>query len=178
MKQFKPIFITGCAKTGTTLVRRLFNAFNLKVYNLDEIGLSYFLNSGYDVGKRSFDSIFSNKLPQSQIDSQLKLIKNVNIINVTRNKKDVLKSDNGLVKESRYDACMDQAKNYSSYIDYAIKYENLIQSPDTIQNEISNKFNLEVLHKWSEYPSFVNLEEEKKHTHKGIYKLRPIGEPK
>lgn len=178
MKQFKPIFITGCAKTGTTLVRRLFNAFDLKVYNLEEIELPNFINSGYDVGKRSFNTIFSNELPQPQIESQLKLIKDVNVINVIRNKKDVLKSDKGWVKESRYDACMSQAKNHPSYINYTITYENLIKSPDIIQSEISNMFGLKVIYKWSEYPSFVNLEEEKEYTHKGIYKLRPIGEPK
>ena len=38
----KKIYITGCAKTGTTLLRRLFNAFDLKVYNKDEIKLINF----------------------------------------------------------------------------------------------------------------------------------------
>ena len=41
------IFITGCAKTGTTLVRRLFNAFSLNVYNHKEISLSDFIKSDF-----------------------------------------------------------------------------------------------------------------------------------
>lgn len=174
----KKIYITGCAKSGTTLVRRLFNAFELEVYNFSEIPLKKFLDSDFNVGKRTFNTIFSNSISSSQIQNQLELIKNINIINVVRNKEDVLKSDGGWVKESRYNNCLNQAKKYSSYIDYTIEYENLILHPNKIQKEIADKLNLKILYKWDEYPSFVNLEEENKVTHKGIYKLRPIGEPK
>ena len=56
------IYITGCAKTGTTLVRRLFNAFEgLKVCNHKELKPSDFANSSYNVGKR-LDSLFADKL--------------------------------------------------------------------------------------------------------------------
>lgn len=171
----KKIYITGCAKTGTTLVRRLFNAFELKVYNFKEISLKNFLDSDFNVGKRTHDTIFSNSLSPSQIQSQLKLIKNINVINVTRNKEDVLKSDGGWVKESRYNSCLDQAKKYSSYINYTIKYENLLLNPNLIQEEIADKLNLKILYKWDTYPSFINLEEENQSALKGIYKLRSIG---
>ena len=53
------IFITGCAKSGTTLVRRLFNAYDLNVA-VEEMSLLDFYLSDFDVAKRTADSIFSN----------------------------------------------------------------------------------------------------------------------
>ena len=75
----KKIYITGCAKTGTTLLRRLFNAFDLKVYNKDEIELVNFLNSDFDVGKRTFNTMFSNVLNEEEIKRQLPLLENIYI---------------------------------------------------------------------------------------------------
>ncbi len=44
------IYITGCAKTGTTLLRRLMNAFEGLSVAVDEMSLKRFLESEYDVG--------------------------------------------------------------------------------------------------------------------------------
>jgi len=73
-------YITGCAKTGTTLLRRLFNAFDLNVYNKTEIHLSQFISeSKYDVGKRTEGSIFSDVINQTMIDkNQIKIIEKKN----------------------------------------------------------------------------------------------------
>jgi len=102
----KKIYITGCAKSGTTLVRRLFNAFkDLKVYNYGEIIPIDFIKSNYDVGKR-FSSIFSGKVNDSLVQQQLSMFKDITIIDVLRNKEDVLKSDNGYVSENRYNTCL------------------------------------------------------------------------
>jgi len=173
----KKIFITGCAKTGTTLVRRLFNSFDLIVYNRNEISLSQFIHSKHNVGKRSINEIFSNTLNENQIKQSLKLIKNNNIIivNVTRDKENVLKSSNGYVSEKRYDDSMAQSKKYSSYINYTIEYEKLLFDPDLMQKDISNQLNLKILHKWSEYPNFINVNEENFKSKN--YTLRPIGKP-
>ena len=173
------IYITGCAKTGTTLVRRLFNAFDLNVYNHYEISLTNFLNSDYEVGKRVIDTVFSNTLPQTKIDEQLDLIRtnNIKIINVTRNKHDVLKSSNGWVPETRYDSTIEQSTKYSDFIDYTIQYERLLLEPDEIQKEIQDKFNLTKLYLWSEYPNFINQEQEPHYTKQDLsYSLRKIGE--
>ena len=172
------IFITGCAKTGTTLVRRLFNAFDLKVYNHDELDVDPFLASVFDVGKRSGRSVLSQSLGAEECLRQLRALQDCIIINVVRNMEDVLKSDNGFVPPKRYEDTMEQAETYKNHIGYTIKYEDLMVDLDKIQREIADKFKLTICHKWSEYPNFVNINEEVSHTHSGIYKLRPIGAPK
>tara|TARA_R100001443_G_scaffold109780_1_gene121318 strand:+ start:11235 stop:11765 length:531 start_codon:yes stop_codon:yes gene_type:complete len=174
----KKIYITGCAKSGTTLVRRLFNAFEgLNVYNYQEITPKDFINSEYDVGKR-FQSLFSGELPNPLITQQLEMFKEIIIIDVLRNREDVLKSDNGYVSGNRYDTCLSHRKKYGSLIDYTIIYEDLLKTPDQIQQTISKLFELNIKHKWSEYPKFVNISQEKPQTQGGIYKLRPIGAKK
>jgi len=174
----KKIYITGCAKTGTTLLRRLFNAFDLKVYNKDEIKLINFLKSDFNVGKRTIKTMFSTILNEQEIEKQLPLLKNIHIVNMVRNKEDVLLSDNNYVNESRYDACMNQAFKYKNYIDLTVKYEELITDPNKVQENIKSLFNLKSKYLFSEYPSFVNINEENITTHNGIYKLRKIGEDK
>ena len=172
------IFITGCAKSGTTLVRRLFNAFDgLKVYNYGEITPMNFAKSNYDVGKRE-NSLFANSINNSQLQQQLTLFKDITIIDVLRNKEDILKSDNGYVSEERYNTCLSQREQYGHLINYTIIYEKLLSNPDIIQKEISELLGLKIKHKWSDYPNFVDISQEKLITHKGIYKLRPIGAPK
>lgn len=167
------IYITGCAKTGTTLVRRLFNAFDLKVYNKDEMSIQDFLKSDYDVAKRTADTLFSNIIPDEK-DQASKMMELV-IINCTRNKEDTLKSDNNWVTPERYEACERQQETYRAIIDYNIEYERLMKEPDQIQKEIAKLLKLTIKHKWSDYPNFINLKEERPHTHGGRYVLRPIG---
>ena len=132
----KKIYITGCAKSGTTLVRRLFNAFEeLNVYNKKEITPADFINSEYDVGKRSYISLFSGKMNKQSIQQHTKIYQNLIVIDVLRNKKDVLKSDNGYVTADRYDACIEQRKQYGTLIHYTIIYEKLIENPNQIQKK-------------------------------------------
>jgi len=174
----KKIYITGCAKSGTTLVRRLFNAFEgLNVYNYEEITPKDFYTSEYDVGKR-FQSLFSGELPNSLITQQLEMFQEIIVIDVLRNREDVLKSDNGYVNSNRYNTCLLHRKEYGNLINYTIIYEKLLENPDLIQNEISKLFDLKIKHKWSDYPKFIDISQEKPQTHSGIYKLRPIGAKK
>jgi len=177
---YRKILITGCAKTGTTLVRRLFNAFDLKVFNKEEISLDGLINSDYIVGKRTYLTIFSNLLPEEEINRQLNLIKdnNIKIVNIVRDKESTLKSTNGWVKEDRYDECMRQATEFSQYIDYTINYSDLISNPNSIQESLSKVLNLKIIHKWSDFPDWFDNRDEPKGgnwNHKG-YKLRKIGE--
>lgn len=172
------IFITGCAKTGTTLVRRLFNGFKLKPYNKGEISLDNFIKTDYDVGKRSYKDIFSNKLSQNEISRSLKLIRRygIRIVNVTRNKKDTLKSTNGYVCEDRFNACAKQALDYAEYIVYNIHYSDLILNPDTIQESIAKILDLQIIHKWSDFPDwFTGIEENQSVLNAKEYSLRRIG---
>ncbi len=170
----KKIYITGCAKTGTTLVRRLFNAFDLKVYNKNEMYIYNFINSNYDVSKRISSTIFSDDIDKKEILKQINTIKKLNIVNVVRNKEDVLKSDNNYVSEKRYDICMQHADKYKKYIDFTINYDELIANPNKIQEKIIDKFNIKKLYNFNEYPNFINIKEENNNILNGIYKLRKI----
>ena len=139
MKKKKKIYITGCAKSGTTLVRRLFNAFELDVYNYYEMSIDSFMESKYNVAKRKYNTILSRKLDKKEESRQLEIIKNIFIVNVVRNKADVLKSDNGYVPEARYDSCMEQASRLSDDIDFTLSYDDLLCDPDRAQEKISEK---------------------------------------
>ena len=167
------------------MVRRLFNAFDLKVWNYDEISIDNFIQLDYEVGKRNFVNIFSDKLTPKEISRQLDIIKNNNIkiVNVTRNKADTLKSSNGYVTEERYQACIDQSSMYSEYITYTLDYEDLISTPDDIQKDLSQIFNLHTHYKWSNFPDWFEPTFYCQEFQGGMwatkeYKLRKIGAPK
>ncbi len=171
------IYITGCAKTGTTLVRRLFNAFDLNVYNYDEASLRYFIRSDKNVAKRNAGAPFSHQYStEASLRNDLQLIKanDISIVNVTRSREDTLKSSNSYVSPERYDECERQAKEYADHIAVTIEYEKLVADPDLVQQEVADTLGLEILHKWSDYPNFVNIAQEHYHTHEGRYKPRPI----
>lgn len=175
----KKIFITGCAKSGTTLVRRLFNAFeDLKVCNEKEMTLDEFIHSDYNVAKRTFETIFSAELSFDELVRQAGILSNngIMVLNVVREKESVLKSDNGYVKPARYLASIGQAAMFPWLIKMNISYEDIVAFPDAIQSEIKLNFKLKVKHKWSEYPSFIDPSKEDVLHRDGIYKLRKIGE--
>ena len=162
------IFITGCAKSGTTLVRRLFNAYDLKVAT-EEMDLLDFYLSDYDVAKRTHDSILSN-IKYAIADAYFILCKDIKIINVTRNPKDTMRS--GYVSGERWDACSKQREQFKKLITYQIHFEGLMGLPDLIQKDIAEILDLTIIHKWSDYPKFID---ESKEDTTGSYSLRPIG---
>lgn len=155
------IYITGCAKTGTTLVRRLFNAFDLKVYNKDEMDIGSFLKSDYDVAKRTANTLFSGECNEKEQASKMM---GLVIINCTRNKEATLKSDNNWVTPERYELCERQAEQYRGLVEYTVEYERLMKEPNKIQKEIAKLLKLKIKHKWSDYPNFIDIKEEKPHT--------------
>ena len=81
-KQVKPtlIFITGCARSGTTLLRRLFHCFKdvevipneIRARELVEIGAES--KAQAVVAKRWCGSIFSNKVSGEQWGEDVKMI--------------------------------------------------------------------------------------------------------
>lgn len=167
------IYITGCAKTGTTLVRRLFQAFDLTVNPIEQ-SLIEFVNSDWDVAKRTVDSILSNEFTSDNLhELDILDLCDVKIINVVRNKRDTLSSSNGYVSVGRYTQSLLQAGIFRDIIDYTIHFERLMEMPDEVQSEIAELLGLTIKHKWSEYPKFVDLEGER--FTEGQYGLRPIG---
>lgn len=183
------IFITGCAKTGTTLVRRLMNAFDgLKVYNDGEQLISFLVKEDYNVVKRHTKSILSGENPViywnnkfvPQTKDILEYIKanNIKIIFCNRNKEDVILSFLKISEQAardgakRYDYVESLKNELSSIIDFEIRYENLIDNPDEVQNSLAEKFNFSIKHKWSDYHNWYKAS--KKEINKGNYLVREI----
>ena len=108
----KKIFITGCAKSGTTLLLRMCFAFrNAEIlyrtgFNGHELTLNEFLNIEADkkflIGKRLPPFILSNTYTL-EFEDQRRWIKqnDIAIINVTRDGRDVVLSDGKYVKPKR-----------------------------------------------------------------------------
>lgn len=173
------LYITGCAKSGTTLVRRLFGAFDLRVYHRDELSVSRFLASDWQVAKRAYGTVFSGGVsdPDAQVQLRCLQAQGVHIVNVVRGREAVLRSDHGYVTPARYELCQHQRERFGASITFEIAYEALVREPDEIQAQLARRFDLDVLHKWSDYPAFVDLSLEAEVTHRGIYGLRPLGAP-
>jgi hypothetical protein len=171
----KKIYIVGCAKTGTTLMRRLFNAFDdLYVCNDKEISLRTFIDSEYNVGKRTFHDLFSNCISSKEEKEAIidMVLNDISIVLMKRNKEDILKSSNGYVSEDRYNCVQEQIKRWKKFIDCVVEYETLISNPDEVQKYLANSLDLKIKHKFSEYPSFMKDDKVPGEN----YKLRPIGE--
>jgi len=175
------IFITGCAKSGTTLLARLFSYFEnvyvhpkeINVFNSKELKAK----EKHIISKRNQKTIFSQTLYDYEMGEQLYFIKknNIKVINVVRDGRDVLPS---LLNEAKYDRwidAIDQSIKYSRYIDYQIKYEDLVNRPDEVQKELELKYGLKPLRKFSQYPEQIDkqlFKEVKRDGNK--YSLRPI----
>lgn len=169
------IFITGCAKSGTTLMRRLFNAYDLKVA-VDEMSLEAFVKSNYDVAKRSANTIYSNNITSVELFKQRQLIlgNDIKIVNLTRNRENVLNSESGYVSDARYQSCVEQFYKHRDLIDINVEFEKLIRYPNDIQWELTEKFKLTQEFMFTDYPSFIDVSKEK--FTKKNYTLRKIGE--
>jgi hypothetical protein len=172
------IFITGCAASGTTLLRRLMNAFEgQRVCNDKEITLDEFIRSDYTVGKRDHYTIMCKAVDKATQDKQILQILNndIKLVYIYRNKADVLKSRGGFVKPDRYDAVRADAKRYSKLIDFTVSYDELLLAPDRIQIQMAAALGLEIKHMWSDYPDWVDWQETGPWTERANYTHRKIG---
>lgn len=170
------LFITGCAKSGTTLFRNLFYAFNsIKVIYVE---IDYITFCKYNhkkiVGKRIAKSPFSFKLDKS--DERYKTFytdllpkSKTLIINMVRDGRDVLES--GVTCE-RWISCIKQSIDHQHLIDITVKYEELVTNPNKIQKELSKRYELEQEHLFSDYPKFMSKKVSK--LFKDEYKPRVI----
>lgn len=156
------IFITGCAKSGTTLLRRLFYAFDDVEVVPEEMHVYRFVEQESDarflVAKRHRFSVFSEHLPPEEVTKQTDFIKRyrIAIINIIRDGRDVIFSDGMAVSPRRWAAAMSQRAAYPDLIVLEFKYETLIQQPDEEQQRLIDRLGLKKLHDWSSYPAFVH----------------------
>jgi hypothetical protein len=162
----KKIFITGCAKSGTTLLLRMCYAFeNTEILykatpNGHELSFQEFVDHSSDnkfvIGKRHPPAILSNKLDE-EIYTQYDIIKskNIGIINVVRDGRDVVLSDGNYVKPDRWIDTIKQRDLFGDVVDIEVKYEELVRNPDKIQGELEGKYGLVGKNQFSEYPDYV-----------------------
>ena len=164
----KKIFITGCAKSGTTLLLRMCYAFkdtdviyregpNGHEMDFDKF-VKYQSEKKFTIGKRHPPALLSNVLLldfQNQAGDIIR--EDIKVINVIRDGRDVVLSDANYVKPKRWIESMDQRNKvmFGNLIDLEVKYEDLVTNPEKIQRQMEDKFGLESEHSFKDYPEYV-----------------------
>ncbi len=164
----KKIFITGCAKSGTTLLLRMCYAFKdteviyKEGFDGHEMDFDKFVKheskSGFTIGKRHPPALLSNVLvPEFQFQAADILKEDIRVINVVRDGRDVVLSDGNYVKPKRWIESMDQRNKvlFGNLIDLEVKYEDLVTDPEKVQHQMEEKFGLESEHSFKDYPDYV-----------------------
>lgn len=163
------IFITGCAKSGTTLLSDMFRAFSKTYVINEEISLEEFCNLkdeqvgefDFVIGKRSMYHIFSHSgLTLREVDRQIYLIRkhNILILNVVRDGRNVVASylkSWGVYNPFEWMSCIEQLKAHGNIVLATVRYEDIINNADDVQAELLKVFNLTGENLFSEYPNFV-----------------------
>jgi len=158
------IFITGCAKSGTTLLGRLMHAFSGIQHINEEVSIDDFVRvkptTNCLVGKRSEFTVFSQIQKKEETQRQLELISknDIKIINVVRDGRDVVKSfwdDWGYWNPLIWIDAIQQMREYPQYISSTVWYEDIINRPNIVQYELMKHFNLDKVHRFSDYPDFT-----------------------
>ena len=162
----KKIFITGCAKSGTTLLLRMCYAFEdtevlyRRGFDGHELPFKDFINYKSDkkfvIGKRHPPALLSNVLTK-ELDNQYDVVKekDIAIINVVRDGRDVVLSDGNYVKPQRWIESIKQREFYDDAILLEVKYEDLIRKPQQVQKLLENTLGLKSNSNFSDYPDYV-----------------------
>lgn len=163
------IFITGCAKTRTTLVHWLFSAFEGCVIMPSESSvfafrhnLLHYINPGsfHPVAKRMYGSVLcGTKIKDESYKDQLARIQfdGIKIVSVVRNREDTLKSENGYVPPERYDFWLKEREAMRDMIAVEVDSDNLLVNPDYEQGKVAESLGLDIRDKWSDWPDFAPL---------------------
>tara|TARA_R110000824_G_scaffold84170_1_gene210099 strand:- start:958 stop:1641 length:684 start_codon:yes stop_codon:yes gene_type:complete len=162
----KKIFITGCAKSGTTLLLRMCYALEntevlyQKGFDGHELVFDDFVDyeptKPFTIGKRHPPAILSN-VASAELDRQHDIIRkeDIGIINVVRDGRDVVLSDGNYVKPRRWIESIKQRDTYSDIIDIEVCYEELVRKPNQVQAQLEETFGLRSNHLFAEYPDYV-----------------------
>jgi len=153
------IYITGCAHTGTTLLKRLFWAFEDIEVIPPEISSRDYVNyrslAGTLVGKRTRSTVcagaLSGEIERQQLEHHL--AHDTRFIVTLRSGSDTIES--GWTKPHRWIACIEAYVRYAHLISLVVFYQDLVERPDTVQQVVAARFGLKPCCKWSSYPDFV-----------------------
>lgn len=173
------ILVLGSARSGSTLLKRLFHSF----YGINiiekEIALNEVSNESNIVAKIKKEYVMSRCATYKNYKNipikEKKFLQNNKIICIIRNGKNA--TEKKLLLPEAWVQSIEEYRKYKQYVDLLIYYDDLIKNPDKEQERIMETFNLKPKCKFSEYPSFVpknvmELEDFREER----YKLRPIEE--
>lgn len=157
------IFITGCARSGTTLLCRLFHAFQHTQVISQEINIDDFCASPASrpvlVGKRTPLTILSVPLPASELERQWSLAERskLRIVNIIRDGRDVVHQNptGPRVNVNRWIGCILQSRRFRRRITAEVRYEELVRDPDAAQDRLARALDLRPSARFSRYPDFV-----------------------
>jgi len=159
----KKAMIFGCAKSGTTLLQRLFYAFDgVRVID-GETSVESFaampeVSGVILVAKRTWNSAWSSAEGAGQV-----IPPDITTVVIHRDGRDVIRSSDHYVSPDRWISCMEQLRDRLP--DYSVPYEWLMRAPDAVQD----MFRLHPRFKWSHYPGFMPAGYDA-----GVYPLRPL----
>jgi len=162
------IYITGCAKSGTTLLRRMFYAFGESAIINEEIDIDAFVALSKTqkipddtalIGKRTVSTVFSNIMFPTLMEHQLNVIREngIKVVNIIRDGRDAIL--NGWISCDRWIASLEQAEQYKQDIAATVCFENLIRKPNKVQKYLADTLGLTPHAKFSDYPAFMNEED-------------------
>ena len=157
------IFITGCARSGTTLLCRLFYAFRNTEVISPEISIDDFCASSTEspilVGKRKPLTVLSVPLPEHELKRQWSLAvrAHLHIVNIIRDGRDVVHQNptGPQVNPNRWIGCILQAQRFRDRIAIEVRYEDLVRDPDAAQERLARTLDLKQKTRFSRYPDFV-----------------------
>jgi len=187
MSKFQGVYISGTGGTGTTLMRRLFYAFeHTDIFRTND------LLSGPDdlvkrigescpmlpVGIRGRNSLFSHQLSDVDRMHQIDVIEKykIGVIVMVRDYEAASRSRAGNVSQSRWMAVYSDIIRHWPAVHYICNYYRLVAEPDKVQREIAKTFGLMIRHTFSEYPDFLPEKYHKKN-YPPSHSLRKIGAP-
>jgi len=180
------IFITGCAKSGTTMLLDMFHAFESTYVISDEVTLSDFCTLtpervgifDFVIGKRSVGTIFSSStLTERDIAQHGYLIEkhDIRIVNIVRDGRNVVRSyvnSWGYYNPFEWMECILQTQYRPDLIELQVKYEDLLSDPNGVQSQLEAAFAFNRIADFADYPKFVANDNRKVSAHS--YNLRPI----
>jgi len=178
------IFITGCARSGTTLLNRLFHAFEDTEVIGPETSIDDFCalecNKAFLVAKRIPLTILSVPLSENELSRQLALLRrhDLRIVNLIRDGRDVVHQNptGPRVNVNRWIGCILQAQMFRESISTEIRYEDMVKDPSAVQERLVKSLGLRCQAKFSSYPAFVPdiVFDEAEYRNFPYYRKRPI----
>jgi hypothetical protein len=185
----KKVLVLGSAISGTFLLTRLMSYFNesyienvshpkyyfqgVKIVRFGEIPID--LSSSKMLWRKGNDSmVFNGILNHQAASKQYKFIKDhdITVINIVRDIFDVIVSKPIHYVCRLWCRSIEDSCEFGDIINCFVKYEDLVTTPDLIQEKIAKDLGLTVKHKFSEYPKY--LPDQLDYSTMPHHNLRPI----